>query len=205
MVFEQVCADLESAGYEVRATVIPAVAVNAPHRRDRVWFVAHRTDIGSGGVARQKRRDGERKLVAQEQERDTIRGQSQGCLGVSRAHSAGERLRGDGSGEELQPAPSRARDGMGEENDANTSIKRLERSKHQKYPSSQFDRKTEWSKNWLKVASRFCKLDDGVSDRMVRPKGWRNAALKALGNAIVPAVAEQIMLAIKQTCGTIEA
>lgn len=41
MVFQQVCADLESAGYEVQAFIIPAVAVNAPHRRDRVWFVAN--------------------------------------------------------------------------------------------------------------------------------------------------------------------
>jgi DNA (cytosine-5)-methyltransferase 1 len=42
MVFEQVCLDLEGEGYEVQAFVIPAVAVNAPHRRDRVWFVANR-------------------------------------------------------------------------------------------------------------------------------------------------------------------
>jgi len=42
VVFEQVCLDLEGEGYEVQAFVIPAVAVNAPHRRDRVWFVANR-------------------------------------------------------------------------------------------------------------------------------------------------------------------
>lgn len=41
MVFEQVCADLENSGYEVQPFIIPAVAVNAPHRRDRIWFVAH--------------------------------------------------------------------------------------------------------------------------------------------------------------------
>jgi len=40
LVFEQVCVDLENAGYEVQPFIIPAVAVNAPHRRDRVWFVA---------------------------------------------------------------------------------------------------------------------------------------------------------------------
>ena len=33
--------DLEMAGYEVQALVIPACAVQAPHRRDRVWIVAH--------------------------------------------------------------------------------------------------------------------------------------------------------------------
>lgn len=41
MVFEQVCADLEAAGYEVQPYIIPACGVGAPHRRERVWFVAH--------------------------------------------------------------------------------------------------------------------------------------------------------------------
>ena len=48
MVLEQVCADLESIGYEVQPIIIPAVAVNAPHRRDRVWIVANTTDGGRG-------------------------------------------------------------------------------------------------------------------------------------------------------------
>lgn len=33
--------DLEDVGYEVQAFIIPACAVNAPHRRDRVWIVAN--------------------------------------------------------------------------------------------------------------------------------------------------------------------
>jgi DNA (cytosine-5)-methyltransferase 1 len=47
LVFEQVCLDLENEGYEVQPFVIPAAAKNAPHRRDRVWFVATHTD-GNG-------------------------------------------------------------------------------------------------------------------------------------------------------------
>ncbi|MBX4216223.1 DNA cytosine methyltransferase, partial [Candidatus Parcubacteria bacterium] len=41
MVLDEVFAGVEAAGYEVWAFVIPAVALNAPHRRDRVWVVAH--------------------------------------------------------------------------------------------------------------------------------------------------------------------
>jgi DNA (cytosine-5)-methyltransferase 1 len=41
MVFEQVQIDLENEGYQVQAYILPACAINAPHRRDRVWFVAN--------------------------------------------------------------------------------------------------------------------------------------------------------------------
>lgn len=44
---EVICEDLERAGYSVQPIVIPACAVGAPHRRDRVWIVAHRTDTGT--------------------------------------------------------------------------------------------------------------------------------------------------------------
>lgn len=45
MVFDEVQADLEAAGYEVQAFLLPACGVNAPHRRDRVWFIANATGI----------------------------------------------------------------------------------------------------------------------------------------------------------------
>lgn len=41
LVFHEVQADLEAEGYEVQPYLLPAVSVNAPHRRDRIWFVAH--------------------------------------------------------------------------------------------------------------------------------------------------------------------
>jgi DNA (cytosine-5)-methyltransferase 1 len=41
LVFNEVQSDLEAQGYEVQSYVLPAVSVNAPHRRDRVWFVAY--------------------------------------------------------------------------------------------------------------------------------------------------------------------
>jgi DNA (cytosine-5)-methyltransferase 1 len=48
MVLETVCADLEGEGYKVQPLVVPACAVGAPHRRDRVWIVAHAVNGGSG-------------------------------------------------------------------------------------------------------------------------------------------------------------
>lgn len=47
LVFEQVCSDMENEGYEVQPFVLPACGVNAPHRRYRVFIVAHRSDAGS--------------------------------------------------------------------------------------------------------------------------------------------------------------
>lgn len=41
LVFNEVQVDLEAKGYEVQAFILPACAKNAPHRRDRVWFVAY--------------------------------------------------------------------------------------------------------------------------------------------------------------------
>ncbi len=38
---ERVCSDLESIGYSVQPVLIPACAVGAPHRRDRVFIIAH--------------------------------------------------------------------------------------------------------------------------------------------------------------------
>lgn len=49
LVFEQVQADLEVEGYEVFAYVLPACGINAPHRRDRVWIVAHANSHGQPG------------------------------------------------------------------------------------------------------------------------------------------------------------
>lgn len=41
-----VCSDLESIGYACGAAVVPACAVDAPHRQDRLWFVADSSHNG---------------------------------------------------------------------------------------------------------------------------------------------------------------
>jgi DNA (cytosine-5)-methyltransferase 1 len=69
LVFDEVHSDLESAGYEVQAVVIPAAAVNAPHGRDRVWFVAHNASAGLGRSAGTGLQRGSRGLANKGNER----------------------------------------------------------------------------------------------------------------------------------------
>ena len=49
---ERICQDLEGVGYSVQPLIVPACSVGAPHRRDRVFIVAHSNECddqrGSG-------------------------------------------------------------------------------------------------------------------------------------------------------------
>ena len=49
MGLDDVLSDLEGAGYSTRTFVIPAVAVDAKHRRDRLWIVGHANNPRSQG------------------------------------------------------------------------------------------------------------------------------------------------------------
>ena len=62
--------DLESVGYVCRAAVVPACAVDAPHRRDRLWFVADD--------------DSKRTELFELEQRTALRTQEWGGDGVSR-------------------------------------------------------------------------------------------------------------------------
>jgi DNA (cytosine-5)-methyltransferase 1 len=53
LVLEQVLSDLETEGYETQTFVLPACAVNAPHRRDRVWIVAYTSEPRAGNNGRE--------------------------------------------------------------------------------------------------------------------------------------------------------
>lgn len=44
--FLGVRSDMEGIGYVVRGVVVPACAVNAPHRRDRLWFIGGSSVLG---------------------------------------------------------------------------------------------------------------------------------------------------------------
>ena len=61
VVFETVCTDLESEGYEVQPFNIPAASVGAPHRRERIWIIASlensRRTLQQGTELREKNED----------------------------------------------------------------------------------------------------------------------------------------------------
>lgn len=46
LVFEEVQVDLENEGYAVTSYILPACGVNAEHKRERIWFVAHAISYG---------------------------------------------------------------------------------------------------------------------------------------------------------------
>jgi len=66
----EVLSDLESAGYRTQTFVIPACAVDAPHRRDRIWICGYNPDAfrnSSGGAHGGDR--GERERGREEQDK----------------------------------------------------------------------------------------------------------------------------------------
>jgi len=64
LVFHEVQTDLETAGYEVWPYVLPSCGVNAPHRRDRVWFVAYRSNGFNGSNGKYEVNASERRINA---------------------------------------------------------------------------------------------------------------------------------------------
>jgi hypothetical protein len=65
------------------------------------------------------------------------------------------------------------------------------------------DERADWSKDWIEVATKFCRVDDGLPARLdgfeLSKSAHRIERLKGLGNAIVPQVAREIMTMIKAT------
>jgi len=102
VVFNEVQADLEAEGYEVQPYVLPACAVNAPHRRDRVWFVAHSTSIdarGTGGLPNNRNEGYQKKNGERLWDKLECNGSIQPSSDTLNPRT-GERLRTNGNGEE---------------------------------------------------------------------------------------------------------
>lgn len=61
MELDSVLSDLENIGYSAWPLVIPACAVDARHRRDRVWIVAHTRGDGCGSNRKERQHNYDRK------------------------------------------------------------------------------------------------------------------------------------------------
>lgn len=171
MELDRVLADLEGQGYTAVPLVIPACAVDAKHRRDRVWIVANTKSSGTGadngglrespGGASRGEGSTPSEIVADNQSlgRGEMRGRASGPGG--HADERGEAM-ADSNGEGL--------------NSRQFSIQ--PRPKHTTTKNC-----CQWP-----AEPGVCRVVNGLPRRVDRIKG--------LGNAIVPQVAFEILKAI---------
>jgi len=202
MVFEEVQADLEAEGYEVQPYVLPAAAVGAPHRRDRVWFVAHARLFGQ---AKSRKR----------------------TMGVEQLHEGGDASNPSSDGfddkhtttnnrigqDNIESGTQRERaiKGLSNEwNASNSDNKGLERSTSKRIQADERRRNTIQNgiitrmgeqSSWdnFPTQSPIRTRNDGLPTKLdgITFSKWRTESIKAGGNAIVPQVVYQIFKAIE--------
>jgi DNA (cytosine-5)-methyltransferase 1 len=177
MALDDCLSDLEGEGYSTQAVIIPACAVNAPHRRDRIWIIAHDNRSRCNGRSKQDDKDGER-ICENGYERQ--------------ADPRSEVVRRDPIGIVANSSRQRLEECF---NDARTerSYPKCESHRYGKCRGSQVLWKIQAEGNlqgWWSVEPDVGRVAHGVPNRVDR--------LKSLGNAIVPQVAMQIFKAIKE-------
>lgn len=172
LVFDTVCSDLEIAGYQIIPFIIPAAGVGAPHRRDRIWFVAHAKGNGN-----------RRKLPRLESSHDCQRQPKEHWENNNESRNDGKkRLTADTDG-----TPPQCRNGK--------TTQEREKQGGRIEPLGQH---TGWEK--FPSESPVCGGNDGIPrelDRITFSK-WRNESIKAYGNAVVPQIPFAIFKAIEQ-------
>ena len=211
LVFHEVQADLEAQGYEVQPFVLPAVSVNAPHRRDRVWFVAHSNLHGCNQCYSNNEINSSQGRV--NALGDTNKSNGNGDV----ADSECERLFGGNKTWEknnlnrenakLWGSATRCNKEIDINATNSNSISNQTRTQREILGQSDWEKtnghsNVERTNQWenFPTVSAICNGDDGISDRLdtiTFPK-WRNESIKAGGNAIVPQVVYQIFKTIEQ-------
>lgn len=170
---------LAEVGYDAEWHCVPASHVGAPHRRDRIWIVAYssKSRCRYGCDNREERyilHDKNRDATESEQERKGRECRS--CTVSKNATNTRCELRNEGNTARMEEDTSeRSTSELHSESSdcghvTDPMRKRLQRfvQRHGQNESSvRKERKSErsfnnWSENWYEVASRLCKLDDGL-------------------------------------------
>jgi DNA (cytosine-5)-methyltransferase 1 len=191
---------LENAGYEVQPFVLPACAVNAPHQRYRVWFVAHAVGKGSQRCGFEKAgvENGEIKsngtFANVRTAFDTLQ------KGIA-SDTIVERLQGSDYVRQPQLSEQNAQKGIA----SDTASERTGELRNQSqtagtHKSDELFGKQHSIPNWdnFPTESPVCCGDDGLPtklDNITIPK-WRRKSIESYGNAVVPQIPYQIFSAI---------
>lgn len=224
LVFDEVQSDLEAEGYEILPFLLPAAGVNAPHRRDRIWFIAYSVSNGhqrANGFGKDRCEKGEAERAEQreernEEDREWVRGNigridaegiiaHTGCLTSNRRQTDGsEQSFNDGQNygrEETTNKPERL---CKEEINGNAKCFGLSFGNDEQNgrgAQSIIERSngvTDWAN--FPTQPPVCNRNDGLSIGLanITFSKWRKESIKALGNAVVPQVVYQIFKAIEQ-------
>lgn len=207
LVFHEVQADLEAEGYEVWPYVLPACAKNAPHRRDRVWFVAYsnscrnnRTKGAKKGIWKyenkeQQRGGGPMQINGLGNEQDATHSESNGQFGSNSEYEINTSERGFDALDDVEQITLHSNDTRLERFENYRKIERKRKGKEQFFTGSVCN---GWEK--FPTQSPICRGNDGLSTELVgiTVSKHRTESIKGYGNAIVPQLAFEIFKAIEQ-------
>ena len=182
-----VLGDLAALGYDAEWHCIPASAVGAPHRRDRLWIVAYPHDHGLSDQCGPTVLSGEKISAAWRNSRDVPYSYIQGLEGGLLREVAAEQaaLVTAGCGEDVADSSGIRQSGSGKLEQRSDKAASGEGQADHAFPVSL---RTQWS-----IEPNVGRVAHGVPARMDR--------LKGLGNAVVPQIPEIIGRAILQAEG----